>query len=498
MCRRRLAREHAGGKRYANRSADARFAVTQPPLRRRPARAHRPGPSFAAKRSSIPRTSSPSSARCYRAGVRGYLAHVRRPPRPRSPTSAGSTPLADVGVDLVANVRHRARAPRRLARAASAEARRPAHRRAAARPGEAAVRARPHRGVGARRADDRRRRPARAGARHATCPISTPSALEAAAWIAARVEVVQAQRRRRAARSGGRLQRMSASSPAATPRPDRVTATGGTVTRLLSDIMSLTPTNYDDVRAVRALVPQPRRCSASPRAIAAPSNDQACSCTTCCAESTQRGSCHDAAHVADVLDRSRRRQRQRCASSSRATPSGARPRPPTTRAHEHRRWRASTGSRRRCSWPPRASTRCGCTTACSTPATTRPAAAGTHECATFPPRRCRRSCSRARRNRHGLRLRLRYEYLQPEVDDDPEPWEPDDDDISRSSRKTLRSAVERMWAQRRLARRQRRRTSVRYVPVPVDLPRQRRSRRSLVAGARDRRLADGPRLAVDR
>jgi PD-(D/E)XK nuclease superfamily len=47
--------------------------------------------------------------------------------------------------------------------------------------------------------------------------------------------------------------------------------------------------------------------------------------------------------------------------------------------------------------------------------------------------------------RRGLQLRLRYEYLQPEVDDDPEPWEPDDDDLAVVEEE-LRTAVARMWS----------------------------------------------------
>ena len=45
-----------------------------------------------------------------------------------------------------------------------------------------------------------------------------------------------------------------------------------------------------------------------------------------------------------------------------------------------------------------------------------------------------------------LRLCLRYEYLQPEVDEDPESWELDDDEMHRVEEK-LRAAVERMWAE---------------------------------------------------
>ncbi|HWS45844.1 MAG TPA: PD-(D/E)XK nuclease family protein [Acidimicrobiia bacterium] len=44
----------------------------------------------------------------------------------------------------------------------------------------------------------------------------------------------------------------------------------------------------------------------------------------------------------------------------------------------------------------------------------------------------------------GLRLRLRYEYLQAEVDEDPEPWEVDDDTLA-DVEEELRAAVARMW-----------------------------------------------------
>jgi hypothetical protein len=44
----------------------------------------------------------------------------------------------------------------------------------------------------------------------------------------------------------------------------------------------------------------------------------------------------------------------------------------------------------------------------------------------------------------GFRLRLRYEYLQPEVDDDPEPWEIDDETLI-AIEEELRAAVAQMW-----------------------------------------------------
>jgi len=45
--------------------------------------------------------------------------------------------------------------------------------------------------------------------------------------------------------------------------------------------------------------------------------------------------------------------------------------------------------------------------------------------------------------RRGLRLRLRYEYLSADVVDDPDPWEPDADDLVAVEAE-LRAAVERM------------------------------------------------------
>jgi hypothetical protein len=45
--------------------------------------------------------------------------------------------------------------------------------------------------------------------------------------------------------------------------------------------------------------------------------------------------------------------------------------------------------------------------------------------------------------RRGLRLRLRYEYLSADVPDDPDPWEPDAEDLA-AIEEELRAAVERM------------------------------------------------------
>jgi len=46
-------------------------------------------------------------------------------------------------------------------------------------------------------------------------------------------------------------------------------------------------------------------------------------------------------------------------------------------------------------------------------------------------------------HRRGLRLRLRYEFLSADVVDDPDPWEPDPEDLA-AIEEQLRAAVERM------------------------------------------------------
>ncbi|MDQ1466403.1 MAG: putative RecB family exonuclease [Actinomycetota bacterium] len=47
--------------------------------------------------------------------------------------------------------------------------------------------------------------------------------------------------------------------------------------------------------------------------------------------------------------------------------------------------------------------------------------------------------------RRGLRLRLRYEHLAAEVDDDPEPYEPDEDELV-AIEEELRGAVSGLWS----------------------------------------------------
>jgi hypothetical protein len=98
MCRRRLAREHAGGKRRANQSADARFAVSNR-LFEDAQLAHTelgpPRPEAFVDPSDL----EPEQRALYHAAVRGYLDAFGD--RPGRATDLGwSTHLADVGVDL--------------------------------------------------------------------------------------------------------------------------------------------------------------------------------------------------------------------------------------------------------------------------------------------------------------------------------------------------------------------------------------------------------------
>ena len=202
MCRRRLA-QRARGRQAAREPAGRRALRGLEPARSPTPGSRTPTPDRPRpRRSSSPPSSSPSSARLYRAAAQGYLADVRRPARParrprladRARPSSASTSSAILGLAL--------ELPDGAPRAARPEARRPAHRRAAARPGRAARRARPHRGVGARRSS--RSSPPTSSSRRsiAYTPDLAAERAEAHAWIAERV----------AARAGS-------SRPTAAPRP---------------------------------------------------------------------------------------------------------------------------------------------------------------------------------------------------------------------------------------------------------------------------------------
>jgi PD-(D/E)XK nuclease superfamily protein len=210
------------------------------------------------------------------------------------------------------------------------------------------------------------------------------------------------------------------------------------VNRRLPDIVSVTPSNYDDfVQCERRYLTR--------HVLGLPASDPgAASDTGLLAHDMLRaihtgGSCHDAAHVADVLaghgadsDHVRllvRRHADRCPASGQG-------------AHEH------TLARFHRQAPPMFM------------ATARIDAIWVHDglldardyktgglwharVADVPAAKVQAFVLDAAARRRGLRLRLRYEYLSPDVDDDPDPWEPEADDVA-AIEEELRAAVARM------------------------------------------------------
>ena len=408
----------------------------------------------------------PEQRALYRAAARGYLgpsANVRDRGRPRVEHASRRS-------------RRRSRRPTRPRASSSPTAGRELRvlhlgtRHAGAPlldPVQLRVRARAHRGVGAGTAHDRRRRRDRTGDRSATSPISKPHAPTRAAWITERVELVQ-----ELAADGARAGRRRLLGLPVHRRLRPVPGMSAMKKRLLPDIVSITPIELRRLRAVRAPLPQPPSARSARRAIRAPPNETGLLV-------------HDMLRTSTRADRApTRRTSPTCSpatppttTTSANSSSATRERCPssdvTTARRTSSRSPASTGSRRRCSWPPRASTPYGCTTVCSTPATTRPGGSATSASPTIPRPRSRRSCSTTRRAKRGLRLRLRYEYLSADVTDDPDPWEPDADELV-AIEEELRAAVERMRTNDEWQRRRRRR-AVPHVLVPLDLPRQRRA-----------------------
>ena len=102
MCRRRLAREYAGGKRNANKGADARFAVSNrlhEDARLAQAELGPPRPEAFVDPTDL----EPEQRALYRAATRGYLETFGERPG-RAADLGWSTHLDDLGVDLVADV----------------------------------------------------------------------------------------------------------------------------------------------------------------------------------------------------------------------------------------------------------------------------------------------------------------------------------------------------------------------------------------------------------
>jgi hypothetical protein len=102
MCRRRLAREHAGGKQYANRSGDARFAVSSRLVGDARLAHAEPGPPRV-EAFVDPSELEPEQRQLYRAAVRGYLAVFGKQPG-QAVDLGWRTSLPELGVDLVSNV----------------------------------------------------------------------------------------------------------------------------------------------------------------------------------------------------------------------------------------------------------------------------------------------------------------------------------------------------------------------------------------------------------
>jgi PD-(D/E)XK nuclease superfamily len=213
------------------------------------------------------------------------------------------------------------------------------------------------------------------------------------------------------------------------------------VTRLLADIVSLTPSTYEDFTRCPRLFLNGSVLGVPP-SDPAPSADQGLLVHDMLHRIHTTGSCHDDAHVRDVLDAhgaSARhvldlvaRHRARC-------PQGA-----DGEAHEHELARFHRQP------PPMFM------------ATARIDALWVHDgvldardyktggrfadrVADIPAARVQAYVLAATAAGRGLRLQLRYEYLQAEITEDPETWEPDEDDLA-TLEEDLRATVAEMWA----------------------------------------------------
>jgi len=214
--------------------------------------------------------------------------------------------------------------------------------------------------------------------------------------------------------------------------------------RLLSDIVSLTPSNYDDFRRCPRLF----YCTALlglPASDPAPSADQGLQVHDMLRKIHADGECHDQAHVDDVLEShgfDTPAFREMIARHSRRCPSRA----SHGDAHEVDLARFHRVP------PPMFM------------ATARIDAVWVHDgmldardyktggryvdsVQEMPAAQVQAYVLAEKATARGLRLRLRYEYLQPEVDEDPEWWEIDDEAVAVIE-EGLRAAVEQMWQEK--------------------------------------------------
>jgi hypothetical protein len=213
--------------------------------------------------------------------------------------------------------------------------------------------------------------------------------------------------------------------------------------RLLPDIVSITPSNFDDfVYCERRFLN--RHLLGIPASDPGPANETALLAHEMLRRIHANGSCRDSEHVADVLaghgadDYVRglvERHARRC-------PAGATESAPMSGAHEH-----TLARFHRMPAP-------------MFMATARIDAIWKHDglldardyktgalhyerVADVPAAKVQAFVLDEAARKRGLRLRLRYEYLSPDVPDDPEAWEPDPDDMA-AIEEELRSVVERM------------------------------------------------------
>jgi hypothetical protein len=211
--------------------------------------------------------------------------------------------------------------------------------------------------------------------------------------------------------------------------------------RLLSDIVSLTPSNYDDFTRCRRLF----YCNALlglPASDPAPSTDQGLQAHDMLWKIHTSGSCSDREHVVDVLAThgldtpSMRdlvsRHANRCPSSA------------TERdAHEHDLARFHKEPKPMFM----ATARIDAIWIHDGLLDARDYKTGrrfTDRVADIDAAHVQAFVLGAAAQSRGLKLRLRYEYLQAEVDEDPEPWDIDDDTLT-AVEEELRAAVARMW-----------------------------------------------------
>lgn len=215
------------------------------------------------------------------------------------------------------------------------------------------------------------------------------------------------------------------------------------MTRRLADIVSLTPSNYEDfTRCPRLFFSN--ALLGVPASDAAPSTDQGLLVHDMLFRVHKDGSCHDDAHVRDVLAAHRadgEHVRALVARHATRCPSGG----STGQAHE----RNFARFHRQPAPMFMATARIDAIWVHDGVLDARDYKTGrrwTDRVADVPAAHVQAfTLANAARTR-GLHLRLRYEYLQAEIDDDPEPWDLDDDDLD-AIEEELRAAVGRMWSE---------------------------------------------------